>query len=444
MRIIAAGLNYKTAPVEIREKLALSEQEIADMLAGLRASKSMMEGVILSTCNRTEVYAVAERKEQFMLDLAYIMERKFNLSKEQFAASFYVHEDNAAVEHLFKVTSGLDSMVVGETQILGQVRDAFLYSQSLPATGAVFNRLFKQAVTLAKRLHTETRIGQKPVSVSYAAVELAVRKIGALAGKRIVVVGAGHMSELAVKHMQARGADRIIVINRSYDRAAQFAGRFGIAASSWETLPELLSEAELVMTATGAAESVITADMLRRARLNRSEPLLMIDMGVPRDIDPLADELDGVTLIDIDRLGAIVNENAEARAKEALKLTPVIQKERNDFALWMKELGVAPAIAALREKADAVRESAYQDMLKKLPELDERERKVIGKLTKSIVNQLLRDPILNIKELATGRGGEAAIEAFTRIFGIEEETRRIAEPDAADADGEDDMRNAIA
>ncbi|TYP79640.1 glutamyl-tRNA reductase [Paenibacillus methanolicus] len=444
MRIIAAGLNYKTAPVDIREKLALSEHEIADMLAGLRGSKSILEGVILSTCNRTEVYAVAERREQFMLDLAYMMERKYGLSKEQFAASFYIHEDNAAVEHLFKVTSGLDSMVVGETQILGQVRDAFLYSQSLPATGAVFNRLFKQAVTLAKRLHTETRIGQKPVSVSYAAVELAARKMGSLAGKRIVVVGAGHMSELAVKHMQARGADGITVVNRSYHNAAQFAGRHGIAASSWETLPELLSGAELVTAATGAAEPVVSAAMLRTAKLNRSEPLLMIDMGVPRDIDPLADELDGVTLVDIDRLGAIVNENTDARAKEALKLTPVIQKERNDFAQWMKELGVAPAIAALREKADAVRESAYQDILKKLPELDERERKVIGKLTKSIVNQLLRDPILNIKELATERGGEDAIEAFTRIFGIEDEAKRLAEPNAAESADGRDIRNAIA
>ncbi|MFB9329058.1 glutamyl-tRNA reductase [Paenibacillus aurantiacus] len=444
MRIMAAGLNYRTAPVHIREKLALSEHDIADVLSGLRGSKSIMEGVILSTCNRTEVYAVAERKDQFMRELAYMMERKYNLSQEQFEASFYLHEDNAAVEHLFRVTSGLDSMVVGETQILGQVRDAFLYSQSLPATGAVFNRLFKQAVTLAKRLHTETRIGHKPVSVSYAAVELAARMMGSLAGRNIVLVGAGQMTELALKHMQARGADRISVVNRSYNRALEFADQFGITAEPWESLGTLLNTAELAMAATGAAEPVVTFDMLRGARQHRSAPLLLIDMGVPRDIDPLAEQLDGVTLYDIDRLGAIVNENAEARAKEALKLTPVIQKERHDFTRWMKELGVAPAIAALREKADAIRESACQDMLNKLPDLDERERKVIGKLTKSIVNQLLRDPILNIKELASERGGEVAIEAFTRIFGIEEQAQRLAEPEGTEASDAMDPRNAIA
>lgn len=444
MRIIAAGLNYRTAPVDIREKLALSERDIADMLAGLRGSKSIMEGVILSTCNRTEVYAVAERKDQFMRELAYMMERKYKLSKEQFAASFYIHEEDEAVEHLFRVTSGLDSMVVGETQILGQVRDAFLYSQSLPATGVVFNRLFKQAVTLAKRLHTETRIGQKPVSVSYAAVELAARRIGTLTGRNIVVVGAGHMSELAVKHLQARGADSIVIVNRSLDRAVEFADRYGIAAQPWSSLPELLAAAELVIAATGAAEPVITSGMLQAARPERTEPLLMIDMGVPRDIDPLAEELDGVTLFDIDRLGAIVNENTEARAKEAQKLTPVIQKERSDFAQWLQELGVGPAIAALREKADAVRERAYQDMLGKLPELDERERKVIDKLTKSIVNQLLRDPILNMKELAAERGGEEAIGAFTRLFGIEEQTKRLAVSKQTEANEDIDVRNAIA
>ncbi len=322
---------------------------------------------------------------------------------------------------MFRVTSGLDSMVIGETQILGQVRDAFMLAQAEKATGTIFNTLFKQAITLAKRAHSETSIGENAVSVSYAAVELGKRIFGHFADKTVMIIGAGKMSELTVKHINASGARRVIVANRTYERAEELARKFDGIACSMEEVQDRLREVDIVISSTGAAHFVLTREQVLAAMNKRkSRPLFMIDIAVPRDLDPEIIDVPNVFLYDIDDLQGIVESNLEQRRMEAAKIEQMIREEMDGFEQWYKTLGVGPVIQALREKAARIHEETMDSMMKKLPDLDERELKVIRKLTKSIVNQMMRDPILRIKDMAAERNGEEALRMFTRIFALEE------------------------
>jgi glutamyl-tRNA reductase len=312
-------------------------------------------------------------------------------------------------------------MVIGETQILGQVRDAFLLAQEQKTTGIVFNTLFKQAVTMAKRAHSETSISENPVSVSYAAVELGKRIFGSYEGKKVLIIGAGKMSELTVKHLYGNGAAKVIVVNRTVQRALELAGKFNGLAGSMEQLPAFLEEADIVISSTGAAGLVVTRDQLAPiVQKRKSRPLFMIDIAVPRDLDPRLSGLANVFLYDIDDLQNIVNNNLLERRKEAEKIEVMIQAELDSFNLWKQTLGVTPVIQALQEKASVVHEQTMESLLNKLPDLNEREIKVIRKLTKSMINQMLRDPILRIKDMAGERRGDEAVEMFTKIFALEE------------------------
>ncbi|MCD1258156.1 glutamyl-tRNA reductase [Paenibacillus athensensis] len=422
MHIVAVGLNYRTAPVEIREKFAFSEQELPKALAELKDTKSILECVIVATCNRTEIYAVVDRPHLCSHYITSFIERWFQVSKDQFAKHLYTYENERAVEHLFRVTSGLDSMVIGETQILGQVRDAFLLSQSLKGTGSFFNMLFKQAVTLAKRAHAETGISDNPVSVSYAAVELGKRIFGSYASKTVMIIGAGKMSELTVKHLYASGAGRVLVVNRTWERAVDLAAKFNGIPCPMEQLLERLAEVDIVISSTGARDYVLTKEHVQSVLQKRkSRPLFMMDIAVPRDLDPQISSLSNVFLYDIDDLQAIVDNHLQARQREAVKIETMIAGEMAAFEQWTKTLGVSPVIKALQAKANVVHEETMDSLLKKLPELDEREIKVIRKLTKSMLNQMMRDPILRVKEMAVERHGDEALEMFTKLFALEAE-----------------------
>lgn len=421
MHIIAVGLNYRTAPVEIREKFAFSEQDLPIALTELKETKSILECVIVATCNRTEFYAVVDRAQMCSHYLTHFIERWFQVPKDQFQKHLYMYENDKAVEHLFRVTSGLDSMVIGETQILGQVRDAFLSSQKMKATGSYFNTLFKQSVTLAKKAHSETGISNNPVSVSYAAVELGKRIFGAYMNKTVMIIGAGKMSELTVKHLYANGANKVIVVNRTFERAAELASKFSGIPCTIEDMPRYLPEVDIIISSTGAPGYVLTKkDIQSYVQKRKSRPLFMMDIAVPRDLDPQISELPNVFLYDIDDLEHIVDKHLQERKKEAAKIETMIESEIGVFEQWTKTLGVSPVISALQTKASQIHEETMESMLKKLPELDEREIKVIRKLTKSIVNQVLRDPILRIKEMAGERHGEEALELFTKLFALEE------------------------
>ncbi|MFD0694134.1 glutamyl-tRNA reductase [Paenibacillus sp. GCM10027628] len=430
MHIIAVGLNYRTAPVEIREKFAFSESDLPKALEELKETKSILECVIVATCNRTEIYAVVDRPHLCSHYITHFIERWFGVAKEQFQKHLYMHESEKAIEHLFRVTSGLDSMVLGETQILGQVRDAFLLSQNLKATGAFFNTLFKQSVTLAKKAHSETGINDNPVSVSYAAVELGKRIFGSYMNKTVMIIGAGKMSELTVKHLYANGANKVIVVNRTFERAVELAQKFSGIPCTMDQMLERLPEVDIIISSTGAPGYVLSKnDIQPYLQKRKSRPLFMMDIAVPRDLDPQISELANVFLYDIDDLENIVDKHLQERKKEAAKIETMISSEMAVFDQWTKTLGVSPVIHALQSKANQIHEETMESMLKKLPDLDEREVKVIRKLTKSIVNQVLRDPILRIKEMAGERHGDEALEMFTKLFALEETLERQEQAD---------------
>ncbi|MDO3676113.1 glutamyl-tRNA reductase [Paenibacillus ehimensis] len=420
MHIVVAGLNYRTAPVSIREKFAFAEGDLPLALKELKETKSVMECVIVGTCNRTELYVAVDRQPCAHYLRGFI-EKWFGVPRDEFQQHLYVYENDKAIEHLFRVTSGLDSMVIGETQILGQVRDAFLLAQREKTTGVLFNTLFKQAVTMAKRAHFETGIGENPVSVSYAAVELGKRIFGSYAHKKVLIIGAGKMSELTVKHLYANGADKVIVVNRTLSRAQELADKFRGVASTMDRLLAHLEEADIVISSTGAAGYVLTAEQVSCIlQRRRSRPLFMIDIAVPRDLDPRLGEMPNVFLYDIDNLQSLVNSHLEERRKAAVQIEKMIREEMAAFEQWTKTLGVSPVIQALQTKAATIHEETMDSLMKKLPDLDEHELKVIRKLTKSIVNQMLRDPIVRIKEMAAERHGDDALDMFTKIFALEE------------------------
>jgi len=422
MHIIVAGLHYKTAPVEIRERLTFDANDLDEALRTLKNKKSILESVILSTCNRTEIYAVVDQIHTGRYYIKEFLSERFHIEMDEFAPFLFVYEEAEAVEHLFKVTCGLDSMIVGETQILGQVRDSFLQAQRSEATGTIFNQLFKQAVTLAKKAHSKTEIGANAVSVSYAAVELAKKIFGNLNGKHVLILGAGKMGELALKNLQGSGATKVTVINRTFEKAASLAERFSGTAKELRELQCALLEADILISSTGSNDFVISKEMMSGVvNLRKGRPLFMVDIAVPRDIDPEIHELENVFLYDIDDLEGIVEANMAERKKAAEKIMIMIEEEISEFHEWLNMLGVVPVIAALRKKALAIQAETMKSLDRKLPDLTDRERKIINKHTKSIINQLLKDPILQAKELAGQKGAKEKLEFFTKIFNIEEQ-----------------------
>lgn len=421
MHIIVVGLNYRTAPVEVRERFTFAERDLPDALKQLKQTKSIMECVIVATCNRTELYAVVDRPTLCGHYIRSFMEKWFNTPRQQFTSDLYMYEDEKAIDHLFRVTCGLDSMVIGETQILGQVKNAFALAQEHRTTGTLFNAIFKQAVTLAKKAHSDTAIGEAAVSVSYAAVELGKRIFGQFGGKTIMIVGAGKMSELTAKHLYANGASRVFVVNRTYDRAVQLADKFNGTPLSMTDAISRLHETDIIISSTGSDGYVIMREQVAAAMQKRkSRPLFMIDIAVPRDLDPAIASVDNVFLYDIDDLEGIVESNMEQRRQEAAKIEVLIQAELDAYRSWYKTLGVAPLIRALQTKAADIHAETMDSLANKLPDLGERELKIIQKLTKSIVNQMMHDPILRIKEMAGEKKADEAMDMFVKLFALED------------------------
>ena len=420
MHILAIGLNFRTAPVEIREALTFAASDLPEALVRLKETKSVLECVIVGTCNRTEIYVVVDRNYMSGLFIRMFLEQWFNLPRTRFEPCLYVYEDEQAVRHLFRVACGLDSMIIGETQILGQVRDAFTLARQQKATGTIFNTLFKQAITLAKRVHAQTGIADNPVSVSYAAVELAKRILGSFDGKTVLLIGAGEMGELTARYIMEGRASRLLVVNRTLQTAKRLADAYGGVAHSFESLPDALTEADVVISSTSSKQPVLSRDQVEQAMDKRPDrPLFMVDIAVPRDIDPETAKLEGVYLYNIDDLQSIVDANLSERRREAGNIEQMIVEETGQFYGWLKTLGIGPVIKALQRKSNDIYDATISDLLRKLPDLDEREQKIVRKLAKSLVNQMLRDPILRIKELAAGEGGREKLKLFVELFALE-------------------------
>nr|WP_309099749.1 glutamyl-tRNA reductase [Fredinandcohnia onubensis] len=421
MHTLMVGLNYRTAPVEIREKLTFDPDSIAQAMKELKGKKSILENIIVSTCNRTEIYAVVDQLHTGRYYIKDFLSQWFGIDKEEFTPYLSIIEDEGAVEHLFHVTCGLNSMVVGETQILGQVRSSFLSAQEKGTSGTVFNHLFKQSITLAKRAHSETEIGSNAVSVSYAAVELAKKIFGDLTNKNVLILGAGKMGELAVQNLHGSGVGKVTVMNRTFEKAQNLAEKFQGEAKTIEELQCALVEADIMISSTGAKGYVITKEMMQDVEcMRKGRPLFMVDIAVPRDLDPGLADFESVFLYDIDDLEGIVEANLQERKVAAEEIELMIESEIVEFKNWLNTLGVVPVISALRNKALAIQAETMESIERKMPNLTDRERKVLNKHTKSIINQLLKDPILQAKELAAQPNAEESLSLFMKIFDIEE------------------------
>ncbi len=422
MYTIVVGVNHRTAPVEIREKLSFVEAELPRAMQALQKEKSILENVIISTCNRTEIYAVADQIHTGRYYVKRFLADWFDMELEELSPHLLIYENDAAIEHLMRVSAGIDSMVLGETQILGQVRDSFLEGQNIGTTGTVFNELFKKSITLAKRAHSETAIADNAVSVSYAAVELGKKIFGSLNGKHIAILGAGKMGELAIKNLHGSGAGKVTVVNRTLSKAEEMAKQFGGVAKPMQELQCTLLEADVLISSTGATDFVIDFELMQYVeKLRKGKPLFMVDIAVPRDLDPRIGELPNVFLYDIDDLQGIVEANLAERKRAAEEIGLMIEEEIVEFKEWIATLGVVPVISALREKALQIQAETMASIENKMPNLTDREKKLLNKHTKSIVNQMLKEPILQAKELALDGQAAEKMALFKQIFGLTEE-----------------------
>lgn len=426
MHIVVVSVNHKTADVSLREKLTFSESSIQQALSALINQKSILEGVILSTCNRTEIYAVTDQVHTGRYYVKSFMSEWFDVDIETIKSVTDVKVGNEAIHHLFKVITGLDSIVLGETQILGQIRDSFLLAQSEGTTGTVFNKLFKDAITLAKRAHAETDISSKAVSVSYAAVELSKKILGKLENKKILIVGAGEMAELALQNLVGSGATDITVINRTAEKAKSLADQYGGRQVSLQELQCALIESDIVISSTSSQEFIITKPMMQDImKLRKNKSLVLIDIAVPRDIDPEVNDIDLIFNYDVDDLKGLVDANLAERERAAQVIYTMIDKQVISFVDWINMLGVVPVITALREKALRIQATTMDSIDRKMPNLSERDRKVISKHMKSIINQILKDPISQAKEVSGSENRAEELQFFQEVFNITNEVESI-------------------
>ncbi len=425
MHFVAISINHRTADVTLREQVAFRDDALRLAHEDLYETKAILENVILSTCNRTEVYAIVDQVHTGRYYIQRFLARSFGFEVDDIKDMSEVKVGDDAVEHLLRVTSGLDSIVLGETQILGQMRDAFFLAQNTGTTGTIFNHLFKQAITFAKKAHSETDIADNAVSVSYAAVELAKKVFGKLKSKHAVVIGAGEMGELSLLNLLGSGISNVTIVNRTLPKAKILAEKHNVSYDSLSALPSLLETTDIVISSTSAEDYIITNSMVKTISETRKlDSLVLIDIAVPRDIEPGIDAITNIFNYDVDDLKDLVDANLRERQLAAETIAGQIPEEIDSHNEWVNMLGVVPVIRALREKAMNIQAETMESIDRKLPDLSERERKVISKHTKSIINQMLKDPIKQAKELSTDKKSNEKLELFQNIFDIEAENPR--------------------
>jgi len=419
MHLTLVGLSHKTAPVEIREKLTFPAHRQEEALSILTDSDSVAEAVIVSTCNRTEVYAVTADGVDGPGAIIDFMADYHDLDRHELVRYLYLSQGDAVVRHLFRVVASLDSMVLGEAQILGQVKEAYEHSFANGASGRVFNKLFRQSFEVGKRVRSETEIGENAVSISYAAVELARRVFDSLEGRTVLILGAGKMSELTAKHLVCNGVAKVLVANRTYERAAELADRFQGEAIHYDALFDRMREADIVISSTAATHYVISKDRVAQAVKHRRDPLFLIDIAVPRDIDPACGDVGDVFLYDIDDLNGVVSSNLEERMREAEHAEVIIDEEISEFEAWLESLEVVPTVAAIRAKAERVRQEELEKALKRLGGLSEKELRAVEAMSTAIVNKMLHGPTARLKQVAGEKDGYTYVEAARFLYGLD-------------------------
>jgi glutamyl-tRNA reductase len=426
MRLLLVGISHRTAPVELRERVDFQARGVAEALGALAARGSTREAAVVSTCNRAEIYVACDDAAQTRLDLVKFVSEFNGIAQSDVAPHVYDESDLDAARHLFRVAAGLDSLVVGEPQILGQVKEAHTVATEAQTAGPVLNRLFHASFAVGKRVRTETGLGSGAVSVSYAAVALARKIFGDLQGRNVLVVGAGEMGKLTALHMKSQGVQRVTIVSRTMAHAARTAEAIGGAsAAPWDELDTVLGTSDIVITATGAPSPILTkahVEAVMRPRRNR--PLFVIDIAVPRDVEAAAGEIEQVFLYNIDDLQATVRENLARRTSEVSRAEAIVSEEIEKFGAWFRSRGAIPTVVALRQRFEAIRRAELERLDFKLAALPPEARARVDEITHLIVEKLLLTPTEQLKSIGDTDAVAAYSEALTRLFGL-------GDPDAA-------------
>jgi glutamyl-tRNA reductase len=423
MAIVLVGLNHKTAPIELRERLAFTDEACADGLRLLVDGEIVNEGLIVSTCNRVEILAATQRTgfTEGTERIADFLSRSCLIPHEDFSKHLYSHADDAAVRHVFRVASSLDSMVVGEPQVLGQVRHAYSLAVEAGTAGRVLNRLVHQAFRVAKRVRTETGIAASAVSISYMAVELGRKIFGELKGRTVLLVGAGEMAELSAKHLTSAGVSRVLVCNRTEENAQQLAAQFNGEAVAFEHLSQSLAEADIVICSTSASEYLITPAIAREAlEKRRNRPSFFIDISVPRNIDPEVGQLSNLFVFDIDDLESVIASNIREREREAQRAELIVESEVMQFQQSLRTLDIGPTLGALREKLQGIARNEMARQRQRLGKLTPEQERAIEALLVSTVNKISH-PIINRLKSSYDAGESEDVQTWRDVFGLEEE-----------------------
>ncbi len=427
--IVAIGLNHKTAPVEIRERLAFSSEDTPKVLEAMSQDTCVDEIALFSTCNRVEFLLATKDAPKAVEAVKDFMAEFKNTPRHTFEQALYVYHGDEAVRHIFRVAASLDSMVVGEPQILGQIKESYLHACDYRTCGVVLNRLMHRSFSVAKRVRTETGIGDHAVSISYAAVELGRKIFGELEGKAVLLLGAGEMAELAVEHLANNRAQPIFVANRTFERGLELAERFRGTAIRFEEVRDYLKQVDIVISSTGAPGYILVPDDfkgLMRARRNR--PLFFIDIAVPRDIDPEINRINNVYVYDIDDLKSAIQENIEERKQEALRGERIVDAAVIQFRRWFQSLDVVPTIVDLRNKMEGIRQKEMKKTFSALNSASEEDRAAIDRLTAALVKKILHDPTVFLKEGGDKNEKAVHIDITRRLFSLDESGEGEGEP----------------
>lgn len=424
MNLLLVGISHKTSPLEVRERFALSERRLPGALRRLRAEPEIEEALIISTCNRVEFVLSAGEGQDGMAGLRRFMESFHGLRYDEFAHSFYLHRDYEAVQHLFRVASGLDSMVVGEPQVLGQVKQAYLMSTEAETNGRVLDAVFHRVFSVAKRVRTETHVAEAPVSVSSAAVDLAERTFGDLGGRAVMIIGSGQMGELAARRLVSRGASPVLVSNRTHEHALELARELRGLAVHFNRIWEAMKEADIVISSTGCPHFIITRqDMERLMPERQGRPLFLMDIAVPRDIDPGVSEVPGVTLVNIDGLQQVAKGNRRERERAVEAADRIIAEETASFRERQDQLDVVPTIVSLRRRIERIRRAELEKTRRHFGPLTPEQERALEALTQGLVNKILHTPFTELKQAAARPDRSEFLDVVRTIFHLEDEPR---------------------
>ena len=423
MKIFVAGLNHSTADVEVREKVAFNGSMLDEGLRRFRELPEIEEAMILSTCNRVELYAHVKDTLKASESIKTFLSEFHNVNRASLDKALYIYDGINAIRHIFRVASSLDSMVIGEPQILGQLKEAFETALEKKTTGILLNRLMKKAISVAKRVRSETRIAENAVSISFAAVELAKKIFADLSGKVFMLLGAGEMAELAARHIMTNGVKEVIVANRSYERACDLSKEFNGRPVRLDDFLREMVHADIVICSTGAPHYILLRDQMQKVMKERKQrPVFLIDISVPRNIDPKINDLDNVYLYNIDDLQGIVDANMFERKKEAEKAEKIIEEEIEPFLKWLSSLDSVPTIVALREKAEEIRKEEFEKLMNRFPEMEDKQKKAIEYMASAIINKLIHPPTKALKEEPEDK--DLLIAIIKKLYGINGEEKK--------------------